>query len=125
MDPIILGFCLSSTALTYFSYTVVDVEERKLFVPQTPWAADPKLKRIGIFQMKNVLEFIQGGGWKMLRASGMEPDRIDQLQSEVATEVMDRRNHSYSYTYVLFLSLIPILTINYQLCRLWTETIPA
>jgi hypothetical protein len=102
------------------------VEERKLFLPQTPWPEDPKLKRIGEFQLKNMLEFVQGGAWKMLRAAGMEPDEIGQLTSDVASEVMDRRNHPYAYMYVLLPehNTIPILMITYQIHRVWTEAIP-
>lgn len=76
---------------------VVDVEERKLFIPFGPWPEDPKLRKVGQYQMRNLRDGVRGLGWKMLRASGMEPDQVELLISQVETEVMDRRNHTYGW----------------------------
>jgi hypothetical protein len=52
---------------------------------------------MGQFQMNNLLETSRGVTWKLLSASGMEPDEIDKLLADMASELANRRNHPYSY----------------------------
>jgi hypothetical protein len=86
-----------SQSLTNPPLEVVDVEERKFFLPCGPWPEDPKLRLIGHYQLRNIYDGARGVGWKMLRASGMETDAVELLISQVETEATNRRNHSYGW----------------------------
>lgn len=76
---------------------VVDVVEKKLLIPFSPWPKDHKFREIGKWQMQNLLEGVRGIGWKMLSASGMTSEAIESLVSEVHSELRTRNNHSYGY----------------------------
>jgi hypothetical protein len=75
----------------------VDVKERRFVSPIGPWAENPRFKQMGRYQLENLHRGIRGIGWNMLRASGMEPDAIELLLSQVEAEAMDNRNHCHSF----------------------------
>lgn len=74
------------------------MKEEKLLAPLAPWPADPRLKRIGQYQLQNVLDGARGL-WLMLRASGMSPEEVEQLIVDVKDEILDTRSHPYAYRY--------------------------
>ncbi|KAF3019014.1 hypothetical protein E8E14_013172 [Neopestalotiopsis sp. 37M] len=75
----------------------VDVVEKKILLPMSPWPQDAQFKEIGRWQMQNMIEGTRGVGWKMLSAAGMASGEIEALVSEVLAELRCRDNHSYAY----------------------------
>jgi hypothetical protein len=67
--------------------------------PCSPWPQDARLKRIGKYGFQNILELIKSGGL-LLRAGGMEPNDIEQLQAAVAKECLNSKNHPYGIVLV-------------------------
>lgn len=76
-------------------YLVVDIVERKVKVPIGPWDSDPRLRRIGTYMLRNLMDGAHGFAWKMLRAYGLAPTDIDSLILEVKQEARRRENHPY------------------------------
>lgn len=76
---------------------VVGVKETRFVLPSHQWMEDPKFKKIGAFNQRNFMEGVRGGGWRMLKASGMTPDEIELLVSQINSELRIRRNHIYGY----------------------------
>ncbi|KAH8199191.1 hypothetical protein TruAng_006660 [Truncatella angustata] len=80
----------------------VEVVETRFVLPCHQWMKDPKFKQIGAFNQQNFTEGVRGGGWKMLKASGMTTEEIELLISQVKTELRIRKNHIYGYVYVVY-----------------------
>lgn len=78
-----------------FKIKVVDVHERILLLPFSPWHPHPLLKEVGEYFLRNSYEGARGFGWKMLRASGLSVEQTEALVAEVRKEALDRDNHSY------------------------------
>jgi hypothetical protein len=74
---------------------VVDIVERKVKVPIGPWDSDPRLRRIGTYMLRNLMDGARGFAWKMLRACGLAPTDIESLILEVKQEARRRENHPY------------------------------
>ncbi|KAK8031344.1 S-adenosyl-L-methionine-dependent methyltransferase [Apiospora arundinis] len=77
----------------------VDVHERILLIPLSPWHDHPVLKEVGVYFLRNAYEGARGFGWKMLRASGLSVEQTESLVAELRKEVLDRDNHSYLLFY--------------------------
>ena len=74
----------------------VNVEEKVVKWPVGPWAKDPTLKELGIFNQVNMLEGLDGFTvrlWTM--ALGMTPEDIHVFLVQVRKDLKDRRIHSY------------------------------
>ncbi|KAK8111715.1 uncharacterized protein PG998_008172 [Apiospora kogelbergensis] len=82
-----------------FKIKVVDVHERILLLPFSPWHPHPLLKEVGEYFLRNSYEGARGFGWKMLRASGLSVEQTEALVAEVRKEALDRDNHSYLLFY--------------------------
>ncbi|KAH8664594.1 S-adenosyl-L-methionine-dependent methyltransferase [Xylariales sp. PMI_506] len=80
----------------------VDVTERRLLIPAGEWPTDPRLKLAGKYCGEDILSGIRGVGYKMLRLAGMTSDEIESLVDQCLVELRDPRNHSYSYSYVIY-----------------------
>ncbi|KAK6070512.1 methyltransferase domain-containing protein [Seiridium cupressi] len=80
----------------------INVNTRIFKLPQGPWAQTERLKHIGEFHMRNVLEAARGFGWKMLTAAGMTAAEIEDLVSQVQTEIWNRNSHTYNPVYVIY-----------------------
>ncbi|KAK9414489.1 hypothetical protein SUNI508_11199 [Seiridium unicorne] len=80
----------------------VDIKVRKFLFPCNPWPDHEKLKEVGRFNIVNLVEGLKGIGWQMLTASGMTPAEVDTLIEDINHEVKGRRNHSYSYIWVVY-----------------------
>ncbi|KAI1868323.1 hypothetical protein JX265_007146 [Neoarthrinium moseri] len=78
----------------------VNISVRRFALPMNSWPENRKLKKVGSYNMANVCE-IAHGTWKLLEASGMKPDEIESLISEVRTEVRHRRNHTWCWIWVI------------------------
>ncbi|KAH8655416.1 S-adenosyl-L-methionine-dependent methyltransferase [Xylariales sp. PMI_506] len=75
----------------------VDVTERKFLLPVGPWPEDPTMKMIGKYNLQNCLEGIRGAGWKMLRLTGMEPDKIEALVNDCLAELKSPQSYTYGF----------------------------
>ncbi|KAH6656078.1 S-adenosyl-L-methionine-dependent methyltransferase [Truncatella angustata] len=60
----------------------VDVVHRQCWIPITPWAADPKFKKMGAFNQSNLYDGVRGISWKLLRAAGMPAEQIEKIVNE-------------------------------------------
>ncbi|KAH8647694.1 S-adenosyl-L-methionine-dependent methyltransferase [Xylariales sp. PMI_506] len=80
----------------------VGVEERQLLMPFGGWHRDPQMKRVGEYNMKNVLKAIGAVGWIMLRNSGMETEEVETLVNETLLELRDPNSHSYCINYLIY-----------------------
>jgi hypothetical protein len=52
---------------------------------------------VGAFQLKNMLEGLDGIGFALLRTSGMEREEIQELTTQVKQEMLSKGNHCYSW----------------------------
>ncbi|KAH8648496.1 S-adenosyl-L-methionine-dependent methyltransferase [Xylariales sp. PMI_506] len=80
----------------------VDVEEQKFVFPVNTWPQDPRLKKVGLYNLKNCYDGVRGIGWKMLRAAGYSPEEVETLILEVQAELRDPENHGYAVVYVVY-----------------------
>ncbi|KAM0809205.1 putative S-adenosyl-L-methionine-dependent methyltransferase [Seiridium cardinale] len=80
----------------------INVNTKIFRLPQGPWAQTEKLKHIGEFHMRNVLEAARGFGWKMLTAAGMTAAEIEDLVAQVQSEIWNRNSHAYNPVYVIY-----------------------
>ncbi|ETS75511.1 hypothetical protein PFICI_12455 [Pestalotiopsis fici W106-1] len=80
----------------------IDVEEKRFVLPAHQWMQDPRMNKIGQFNQRNMLEGVRGAGWMMLKAAGMTPEDIEDLISQVHSELMMRDNHAYGHVYVVY-----------------------
>lgn len=68
---------------------VVDIVEERLIWPTTPWSDDPRLKRIGRFQLRATYDGLRGIGWKALEAAGLTSDEIEALTAACKAQLVD------------------------------------
>ncbi|KAH8202363.1 hypothetical protein TruAng_003436 [Truncatella angustata] len=80
----------------------VDVVHRQCWIPITPWAADPKFKKMGAFNQSNLYDGVRGISWKLLRAAGMPAEQIEKIVNEVRRELRDKANHGYGICHVVY-----------------------
>lgn len=70
----------------------VDVDDKVVWCPGSPWPADPRHKEIGWFMMENVLGMIDAHG-KFLESAGLSPAEIEQLCSEARRDARNLGIH--------------------------------
>ncbi|KAI4598416.1 hypothetical protein KJ359_002826 [Pestalotiopsis sp. 9143b] len=75
----------------------VDVHEERIQLPVGNWMDDPRMKLVGQYMYRNVLDSLRGPAWKMLRAAGLSPQQIDAFIAEAKSELMDEKNHLYGW----------------------------
>lgn len=74
----------------------VDVQEHILKLPVGPWPKDPRLKKVGMFEMMNMTEGIEGlSMMAFTRALNWLPERVQVFLLEVRNQIKDRSVHSY------------------------------
>lgn len=81
----------------------VDVEEHIVKLPVGPWPKDKRLKNIGLFEMVNMDEGLEGLTMMLFtRALEWSPERVQLFLKDVREEVKNREVHSYYHFYVVF-----------------------
>ena len=76
----------------------VDVEEHILKLPVGPWPKDNRLKRVGLFEMVNMDEGVEGlSMMAFTRALNWSPERVHLFLADVRKQAKDRSVHSYYY----------------------------
>ncbi|KAH8651350.1 S-adenosyl-L-methionine-dependent methyltransferase [Xylariales sp. PMI_506] len=80
----------------------VDVTERHLMLPYNPWPEDEKLKQVGHYNLRNMLDGLRGICWKMLSFAGLGPEEIEKMTSEAEEYIKDTRHHTYVIFYVIY-----------------------
>lgn len=53
------------------------------------------MKEMGLYQLKNLVDGMEGVGFKMMRAAGFSPEEIKQTVAEAKTYVSNCSNHVY------------------------------
>ncbi|KAH8674138.1 S-adenosyl-L-methionine-dependent methyltransferase [Xylariales sp. PMI_506] len=74
----------------------VDVTDTQYLTPLNPWPQDARLKKVGLYALKDCYDGARGSGWKMLRAAGYAPDAVENLIVEARNELRDPNNHVYA-----------------------------
>jgi len=90
--------CTTATKLKTWMHEAgfVDIEEHILKLPVGPWARDKRLKQVGLFEMVNMDEGVEGlSMMAFTRALDWSPERVHLFLSEVRKQVKDRSVHSY------------------------------
>ncbi|KAH8678415.1 S-adenosyl-L-methionine-dependent methyltransferase [Xylariales sp. PMI_506] len=80
----------------------VDVTERQFILPIGPWPQEPKLKKVGLYNLSNMYDGVRGISWKMLQYAGYTPEEIESLITDVQAELRDPQNYAYSVIYVVY-----------------------
>lgn len=76
----------------------VDVEEHILKLPVGPWPKDERLKKVGLFEMVNMIEGVEGlSMMAFTRALDWSPERVHLFLADVRKQARDRSVHSYYY----------------------------
>lgn len=74
----------------------VDIEEHILKLPVGPWPKDKRLKRVGLFEMVNMDEGVEGlSMMAFTRALNWSPERVHLFLADVRKQAKDRSVHSY------------------------------
>ncbi|TAQ87970.1 hypothetical protein B7494_g3709 [Chlorociboria aeruginascens] len=80
-----------------------DVVEKKFTWPINSWPRDPKNKLVGMYQMTNVLDGIQGMSMKVLTtALKMSTAEVEVLLMDVRNDMRKRSIHAYWPVYVIY-----------------------
>ncbi|KAF2669466.1 S-adenosyl-L-methionine-dependent methyltransferase [Microthyrium microscopicum] len=78
------------------------VEEYVLKVPSSPWPKDPRMKRIGAYELMNVLEGARGfmmRGWT--KECGLTLEELEMAIMRLKKELPSNKMHSYIPFYVV------------------------
>lgn len=73
-----------------------DVEEHIFKIPCSPWPKDPTLKKIGAYELMNVIEGAKGfllKGW--VDVAGKSKEALEMMLYRTRKELATNRNHSY------------------------------
>ena len=74
----------------------MDVEEHIVKLPVGPWPKDKRLKNIGLFEMVNMDEGLEGLTMMLFtRALEWSPERVQLFLKGVREEVKNKEVHSY------------------------------
>jgi hypothetical protein len=74
----------------------VDVHERVFKIPTSPWPRDPRLKRIGAFELVNVMEGAQAFLLRGYTANlGRTREELEILLARMRQELVTLKFHSY------------------------------
>ncbi|KAI1874223.1 uncharacterized protein JN550_002802 [Neoarthrinium moseri] len=80
----------------------VDVQQRPFVLPCNPWPKDKKLKEVGLWQLKNMMDGVRSTGWKMLSQAGYTPAGIESLIKETQEYLRNCKNHPYATFWVVY-----------------------
>lgn len=81
----------------------IDVQEHILKLPIGPWPKDKRLKKVGAFEVVNMVDGIEGLSFRLFsKALGMSADAIQLNLMEVRSEAKNSKIHSYYPFYVVF-----------------------
>lgn len=81
----------------------VDVQQHALKLPIGPWPKDKRLKKVGAFEMVNMVDGIEGLSFRLFsKALGMSMEAIQLNLMEVRNEARNSRIHSYYPFYIVF-----------------------
>ncbi|KAI1849523.1 hypothetical protein JX265_013638 [Neoarthrinium moseri] len=78
------------------------VVEEKYLLPANPWPKERKIRRVGLWWLRNALDGLRGIGWKMLQATGLTASEIETLVNNAKAEVRDTSNRFYFTVYVVY-----------------------
>lgn len=74
----------------------VDIEEHILKLPTGPWPKDKRLKQVGLFEMVNMTEGVEGLTLRTFtRALDWSPERVQLFLVDVRNQIRDRSVHGY------------------------------
>lgn len=80
-----------------------EVVERVFRVPCSPWAKDPKLKKIGAFELMNLL---QGGQGFLIKGyteeMGKSREDLEMLLYRMRKELLSGKTHAYASYYAVY-----------------------
>jgi len=81
----------------------IDVEEHILKLPVGPWPRNLRLKKVGLFEMVNMIEGIQGLTMMLLtRCLGWTATEVELFLMDVRKDVKNKKLHSYYHFFVVF-----------------------
>ncbi|KAK5948137.1 hypothetical protein OHC33_010790 [Knufia fluminis] len=81
----------------------VDVEEYVVKLPIGPWPKNKQLKRVGAFELVNMVDGVEGLTMRLFsKALGMPVEEIQMLLMNVRKEAKNSRIHSYYPFYIVF-----------------------
>ncbi|ROW14996.1 hypothetical protein VPNG_03427 [Cytospora leucostoma] len=80
----------------------VDVVEEVGPMPGNPWPSDPKFHELGRWQMTNFYRGLRGMSFKLLRAHGMTPEKIEEFIGATREDIRDTRLHFSFPIYVVY-----------------------
>ena len=81
----------------------VNVQERRLPLPTNPWPKDKDLKQIGLWEMVNFGEGLQGFSLKLfMQFLGWSREELEVFLVQVRKDIEDKRIHSYMYVICVF-----------------------
>jgi hypothetical protein len=74
----------------------VDIEEHIIKLPLGTWPKNKRLKNVGVFEMVNMQEGIEGlSMMAFTRALKWTPEAVQLFLMEVRTHVRERKSHCY------------------------------
>ncbi len=74
----------------------IEVTEKQIKMPWSPWSSDPKLKELGRLQAANSRQGGQGMSTKMLAAAGLEPAETEDLLRRVKLDLENTDVRAYA-----------------------------
>lgn len=81
----------------------VDVQQHAIKLPIGPWPKDKRLKKVGAFEMVNMVDGIEGLSFRLFsKALYMSMEAIQLNLMQVRNEARNSRIHSYYPFYVIF-----------------------
>ncbi|KAH8658457.1 S-adenosyl-L-methionine-dependent methyltransferase [Xylariales sp. PMI_506] len=80
----------------------VDVVDRPILIPNSPWPQDPNLKKVGHYQLRNIVDGLRGISWQLASLSGMPPDEIETLVAESIEYLKDSKHHPYVTLHIVY-----------------------
>lgn len=81
----------------------VDVQEHALKLPIGPWAKDKRLKKVGAFELVNMVDGIEALTIRLFsKALGMSIEEVQLLLVDIRKEAKNSRIHSYYYFWVVY-----------------------
>ena len=78
----------------------INITEVKLKMPLGPWPKDPELKQIGMMNLVQMLDGVEGFSLKTLEAMGWSRIEIDVYLAKIRRELKAGRFHAYAPLYV-------------------------
>jgi hypothetical protein len=73
----------------------VNVQEKIVKIPIGPWAKDPLQKELGMINLAQLLEGLEGLSFKPLAAAGYAEEETLALVAKVRAELKSKAFHTY------------------------------